>query len=245
MAQQGAQHCIECFAFTPEELALPEDDRRRLVGARVKSADTFVPCALAGQAPLSFAEGAAVLIAFIALMGGPLLLLASGMACVVCGSLRAGAAWCTVLALVLHPLRDCATPIRRSWFARSLYRYFSYRILWRGDTQDARACWGAKSPDGALPLTHLLSIAAINTSSFRCSLGATGTVVSRSPFLRHISLGGSGGADCGGGLGNGNGNGVLGGAIRQRGVGLVDGIAGIFQTRDTDEVHYSLLRHFS
>ena len=30
-----------------EELALPEDDRRRLVGARVKSADTFAPCALA------------------------------------------------------------------------------------------------------------------------------------------------------------------------------------------------------
>ena len=135
-----AQHCIECFAFSPEELALPEDDRRRLVGARVKSADTFAPCALASHAPLSFAEAAAVLIAFTALMGGPLLLLASGMACVVYGSLRMGAAWCTVLALVLHPLRDCATPIRRSWFARSLYRYFSYRILWRGDAQDARAC---------------------------------------------------------------------------------------------------------
>ena len=229
------QHCIECFAFTPEELALPDVERRRLIAARVKSVDSFAPGALASKAPLGRADEAAVLLAFLVLMGGPLLLLASGIACVIGGSWRELAMWCALsVSLALHPLPSCAATMRKSWFARSLYRYFSYRFVWSGDAlealQDAPAWFGAGPPHGVLPLANLLSIAAINTFCSRRFVGATASVVSRTPFLRYMTLFGcidisapsiratAGAGTC---------------------VGLVpDGIAGIFKTRDADEVVY-------
>ena len=96
--------------------------------------------------------------------------------------------------------------------------------------QDAPAWFGAGPPHGVLPLANLLSIAAINSFCSRRFVGATASVVSRTPFLRYMTLFGcidisapsiratAGAGTC---------------------VGLVpDGIAGIFKTRDADEVVY-------
>ncbi|KAL1507857.1 hypothetical protein AB1Y20_007465 [Prymnesium parvum] len=231
---QLSQHCIECFAADPAVLRLPRDERRRVVYAQKKSCTSFEPGSLAWQANISLVEEAAVLCAFFVLMGGPLILFATGFVCLLVGSWLSCLVWLAlVLVLAMHPLPDCAESLRQSWFALTLYKYFSYRFVWSNDddlaTQDLSSAWyGAGPPHGVLPLANLLSIPAINSFAFRPFVGAPASVVFHTPFLRYMTLFGAVDVSA---------KSMAKAAASGLCVGIVpDGIAGIFKNNESDEV---------
>lgn len=138
------------------------------------------------------------------------------------------------LALAYHPLPSCSVALRESWFAVALYKYFSYRFVWSNDddavSQASPAWYGAGPPHGVLPLANLLSIPGINSFCFRPFVGAPASVVFHTPFLRYMTLFGA--VDVGG-------KSMAKAAAAGTCVGIVpDGIAGIFKTKEADEVVY-------
>lgn len=177
-----------------------------------------------------------MLSAFFVLMGGPLTLIGVGLACLLIGSWLSCILWFAVfVVLAFHPLPDCSVALRESWFAVALYKYFSYRFVWSDDDdqatqQCAQAWYGAGPPHGVLPLANLLSIPGINSFAFRPFVGAPASVVFKTPFLRYMTLFGS--VDV-------SGKTMAKTTAAGTCVGIVpDGIAGIFKTKETDEVVY-------
>ena len=139
-----------------------------------------------------------------------------------------------------HPDDYCVKAVRESWFAVALYKYFSYRFAWFGGNFDActhagqRSWIGAGPPHGVLPIANLLSMPACNTVAGRGFVGAAASVVKHTPWLRYMCVFGI--ID------------VSGRAMAKAceddtlDVGMVpDGIAGIFQQNEADEVVY--LKH--
>ena len=230
------QHCLETFAVDTSVLQLPEAERLKVIKGLIKHSPKFAKDSLTGQAPISLAEEAAVLIAFMLLMGGPLALLASGAYCWLAGSWTSCLVHLvTTLVLMYHPLPDSAVAIRQSWFVLAVYKYFSYRFVCSGDDDAASlasAAWiGAGPPHGVLPLANLLSVCAINTFLGKHFVGAPASVVFHTPFLRYMTM--TGCVDVGGkSIARATGQGVC--------VGMVpDGIAGIFKVSgESDEVVY-------
>ena len=231
------EHCIETFAVADSSvLRLPPAQRRTVVAGITKHADRFAPGSLTGQAPISLAEEAAVLLAFFVLMGGPLTLLVCGTYLLLLGSWTGCAIHVLVtLGLMFHPMPEVADAMRESWFMLSVYRYFSYRFVWSGDDDQASlasAAWiGAGPPHGVLPLANIISVSALNSFLGRHFVGAPASVVFRTPFLRYMTLLGC--VDVAGkSIARATGAGVC--------VGMVpDGIAGIFRIcGEEDEVVY-------
>ena len=231
------EHCIETFAVADSSvLKLPPVERLTVVAGITKHAEPFAPNSLTSQAPISLVEEAAVLLAFFVLMGGPLTLLACGAYLLLAGSWTGCAIHvCATLVLMYHPLPDASAAMRESWFILSVYRYFSYRLVWSGEDHQASlaaAAWiGAGPPHGVLPLANLLSVAAINSFLGRHFVGAPASVVFHTPFLRYMTCLGS--VDVAGkSIARATAAGVC--------VGMVpDGIAGIFRCcGEDDEVVY-------
>mmetsp|Transcript_10059 Transcript_10059/g.22219 ORF Transcript_10059/g.22219 Transcript_10059/m.22219 type:complete len:354 (+) Transcript_10059:260-1321(+) len=228
------QSCTECFTFSPDVLRLPADDRKKVVDARNKHAkDKFAENELADKAPITFLEEAAVLAAFFVIMGGPLVLMNTGLLCMLFGSWTSVFLWVlAALFLSFHPLPDLSETLCESWFTIALYKYFSYRFIWSDDDNEkvrtAPAWFGASPPHGVLPLANLLCIPAINNFGFREFVGAPASVVFRTPFLRYMTMLGC--VDV-------SGKSMTKAVNAGQCVGLVpDGIAGIFKTKEKDEV---------
>jgi len=130
-----------------------------------------------------------------------------------------------IAVLAFHPM-PAPERMTRVRFTISLYKYFSFRMLWIDDTKErVENCggWIAPSPPhGVLPLANILSMPAINAFSRVRFLGGAASIVLHTPFLRYMA--------------------AFGGAIdvsraslmravnKGNCVGIVpDGIAGIFQ----------------
>jgi 2-acylglycerol O-acyltransferase 2 len=167
-------------------------------------------------------------------MGGPLAWLMLSAYILARGSWSARGLW-TALSAVLayHPLpgKSFAAALNTSWFVSWLYKYFSYRFVWCDDDRSkcrASSAWfGAGPPHGVLPFANILSIPAINTFT-RPFVGAPASVVFRTPFLRYMTLFGCVPVD-GKSISKATAAGLC--------VGIVpDGIAGIFQCSNKDEV---------
>ena len=241
-SDQTRHYCLDIFAFPSAALALPEADCRKVVESVTKASGPggFRPDELTAKAPITFAEEAAVICVLAVVLGGPLLLLPTLLYCLVLGW-KACAIWLiAVLLLALHPLprggRGQQSPseasVSRSAFTLALYRYFSYRFVWSGDTKEQAervSAWiGAGPPHGVLPFANVLSIPAINTFVFRHFVGAGASVVPRTPFLRYMSAFG---------LIDASAKTIAKTLDAGTCVGLApDGIAGIFRCTSADEV---------
>ena len=232
---QTKSYCADLFRVPREALSLPEGDRRAVADQYVLESEPggFAANALAHQSPITLREEATVILTLLVVMGGPLLLLPSLLACLAFGSWFMCAAWlAVVLFLAMHPLPSCAASLRESALSTALYRYFSYRFVWSGDAREAgEKCpaWiGAGPPHGVLPFANVLSIPAINSFAFRHFVGAGASVVEKTPFLRYMSLFG---------MVEVSAKSIARTLASGTCVGVVpDGIAGIFRTNEEHEV---------
>jgi len=199
---KATHHCLESFMCPPAALSLPEADRRKVVAGLIKSSPPggFKANELAFKAPLTFYEEFIVVLVLAVVMGGPLLILPTLVFAFYQG-LAACLLWVlAMLVLALHPIpthpirgrqTEAEQALGRSNFTLSLYKYFSYRLVWSGDAKEqceSVPSWiGAGPPHGVLPFANVLSIPAINTFSFRHFVGSGASVVPRTPFLRYMT----------------------------------------------------------
>jgi 2-acylglycerol O-acyltransferase 2 len=239
---QTRHYCLYTFGFPSDALELPEADQRKVVEGitKVSGPGGFRKDELTAKAPITFLEEAAVICVLAVIFGGPLLLLPTFLYCLFLGW-KACAIWMiVVLVLALHPLpkggrgqqSESEVSASRSAFTLALYRYFSYRFVWSGDTKEQAekvSAWiGAGPPHGVLPFANVLSIPAINTFVFRHFVGAGASVVPRTPFLRYMSAFG---------LIDASAKSIAKALDEGTCVGLApDGIAGIFRCTSDDEV---------
>ena len=232
--------CLNLWALPPSVLALPEAERLKLIKEQytvVSDEGGFAQASQNSQAPLSTADSVLALTFLSVVMGGPVVLMASGIACIIFGSWAHCVYWLTTaLALATHPLPDVAAPLARSRLSLALYRYFSYRWLWSGDDGEhgeaVAPFVGCGPPHGVLPLANVLSIPAINACTSASFVGVAASVVFFTPFLRYLTLFGCVSASAGD-ITKALSSGACAGIVP-------DGIAGIFRLAQhpTEEVVY-------
>ena len=218
-------------------LRLDDASRKKFVSSITTSVrSTFPACANAHRAPISFLEESLVVVALFLCVGGPLFLLLAGLYLLAFSTWYSVGVWLAVtLVLAFHPLPRSTS--FRLWFSNSmfsvaLYRYFSYRFIWAGNSMEinskSSAFIGAGPPHGVLPFANILSIPAINQFTFRPFVGAPASVVFNTPFLRYITCFGCCDVSAKG-ISDSIDQGVC--------VGMVpDGTAGIFQVRHDVEI---------
>lgn len=165
-----AQRCLNLWSLPYEVLQLPKAERLAVIKKlqKVSGEHGFAPGELSGDAPITAIEELMALAFLSVVMGGPLLLLACGLGCLIFGSWTHCALWAlAALVLAFHPLPDIAEPMSRSRLTLALYKYFSYRWLWDGDSDEAGQAAapfiGFGPPHGVMPFANVLSIPAINT----------------------------------------------------------------------------------
>jgi hypothetical protein len=248
---QGGQghefHCLEVFRI-PRALGATAHGVRNDAGLKraaqlvvdeqyvVHSKGPFADGALAARAPITWTGEAAVVLVMTVVMGGPLVWsFALPAYLAVAGSwLQVGLYVAATAVLAYHPLPVAHDELYSSWFVEQLYRYFSYRMLWADDCRDEamqHSPWlGAGVPHGAMPFANVLSVPAVNSFLYGDAefLGAPASVVFRTPFLRYLTVFKSCTVD---------GPTLTREMAKGNNVGLVgDGIAGIFQCSDQEEV---------
>jgi 2-acylglycerol O-acyltransferase 2 len=233
------QHVLDIWKAPVAALQLDDASRRKFAASITTTHPSVFPAlANAHRAPITFLEESFVVAALFLCIGGPLYLLLAGLYLAALSTYTNVGIWLAVtLLLALHPLPT--SPSFKAWvlnsaFSVALYRYFSYRFIWSGNSQESNAkssaFIGAGPPHGVLPFANLLSIPAINQFAFRPFVGAPASVVFHTPFLRYITCFGC--CDVGArSISEQIDQGVC--------VGMVpDGTAGIFQVRhDVDVVN--------
>jgi 2-acylglycerol O-acyltransferase 2 len=169
--------CIDVWRLPKELLEMPDDDKDRKFelmenfGQATEVGVSFPPNALTNLAPISFLEEAAVVIGLCVVLGGPLAWVVSMLTLLFIGSwIQLIIAIITSLFLAYHPLPSieyCKKHVINSWFTRSMYKYFTYRFVWTGDSRqkivEHRPWIGAGPPHGVLPFSNVLSIPGINS----------------------------------------------------------------------------------
>jgi hypothetical protein len=246
-AQVHEFHCLEIFRI-PRALGATARGVRDDAGLKraaklvvdeqyvVHSKGPFADGALAARSPITWAGEAAVVLVMTVVMGGPLVWsFALPAYLAVAGSwLQVGLYVAASAVLAYHPLPVAYDELYSSWFVEQMYRYFSYRMLWADDCRDEamrHSPWlGAGVPHGAMPFANVLSVPAVNSFMYGDAefVGAPASVVFRTPFLRYFTLFKSCTVD---------GPTLTREMAKGNNVGLVgDGIAGIFQCSDQEEV---------
>jgi 2-acylglycerol O-acyltransferase 2 len=96
----------------------------------------FADNALDTKAPLSRLEDVVICMALVTFLGGAQTWIALGLFLAAFGSWLACFIYVlATVALAYHPIPD-SNWLSRSKLSLTLYRYFSYRFVWRGDVQD-------------------------------------------------------------------------------------------------------------
>eukprot|EP01130_Rhizamoeba_saxonica_P013209 TRINITY_DN5606_c0_g1_i1.p1 TRINITY_DN5606_c0_g1~~TRINITY_DN5606_c0_g1_i1.p1 ORF type:complete len:240 (-),score=40.64 TRINITY_DN5606_c0_g1_i1:15-734(-) len=115
---------------------------------------------------------------------------------------------------------------------KAMNKYFSYRVVYTGDQRlNAKASYpfiGVGVPHGVMPISNLLAIPVVNLQLGIPFIGAPASVVFNTPFLRYFTL--LGACDCSRDI-------IIENLDMGYSVGIIaDGIAGIFQCGEIDEV---------
>jgi len=246
-------HVVEAFNI-PIELAASKDgvddrsdpdcERAQTIMKYIKTSEgkPFEKNQFAYKAEISLLEQLAVGVFFMVIVGGPLL----SFATVIWGiyGLLFHGYWLRLVkiailwvALANHPIPIKKQKIWTSWFARALYRYFSYRLCWTDECLEelrkTRPWIGCGSPHGVVPMANILCMMALNSFTF-CGVFTAGpaSVVPVTPFLRYMTALGP----CLSGVSSKH---LQEAAKRGESIGIVpDGIAGIFQQNNVDETVY-------
>lgn len=143
-AKPRGQCCIDVWRLPKELLDMTDNEQksefieRYKLGASTEVGKRFEENSLTTPAEISFLEEAAVIIGLSIFLGGPLAWAFGMMALLFFGS------WTTLLTAVLvslclafHPMPSHEFShkyIINSWFTRSMYKYFTYRFVWTGDS---------------------------------------------------------------------------------------------------------------
>jgi len=242
-------HCLELFDLPPHLASglgkFGGPDQKNVEKRILSSLDgPFAKDRFAAFAPISPLEEILAMSFLFLCMGMPLIwMLAVVPSVLVLGGMKMKLAIVlATLFLAMHPLPKAGdarfqAEVRQSRLAFALYKYFSYRFVWRGDalrrSREVGPWLGAGVPHGVLPFANLLSMLGINSFAFLPNVfkGAPASVVFHTPFLRYLLFLGPC-CDVGAkSLARELGNGVY--------IGLVpDGIAGIFKCNANDETIY-------
>ncbi|GAB5371322.1 hypothetical protein AAMO2058_001569800 [Amorphochlora amoebiformis] len=231
---------VELFRVSPEVLKLSLEDRRKAAHGFMKKSGpdgTFPKNSLTKSAEMTFLEEMAVTLFFGVLLGGPVILLIFGIYLFLYGSWLSCLGFVVITAvLAYHPVPQKYQGLLLSKFSISMYRYFSFRFIVEDPSllDGSSTAWiGASPPHGVLPIANILSMMGINMFC-RPFYGAGASVVMNTPFLRYMGLMGGIIDVSSKSIAKSNMEGVC--------VGIVpDGIAGIFQTNQQDEVVF--LKH--
>ena len=146
--------CIEVWAIPPEVYqATTREERVALLESMAQQTEDgpFPPNSLTTPAPISILEETVVLLSLGVQLGGPLVWAFTMFGLVFVGTwTQLGTAMAISYGLAYHPMpsRLYATKnIVNSWWTRCLYKYFTYRFVWTGDSheliQDAKPWIGA------------------------------------------------------------------------------------------------------
>lgn len=194
--QSPVHKCVEFFRVPPEALELPQEERKDIFNKMMKTSDPggFAKNAFAETAKMNLLEEIGMMIMMGTLIGGPLMTFYFGVYFILFGTWTQMFIFFAVLAvLVLHPLKrvDGSVYASEKWTI-SLYKYFSYRLMWVGDdVEKARENepWiGAASPHGVLPIANVLSMPAINAIMGTKFIGAAATAIFNAPVIRYLTL---------------------------------------------------------
>ena len=226
-----ALKCLEIFRFDREALGLPEADRRALAEKMTIVKNDFQENELAWQAEIGWFDEMLVVGFLTVVMAAPMLIGPSFFLCAFAG-LKPLMGWFLIMGtLAYHPWPTASKAAWQWRLTRALYKYFSYRIVWVGDSRekatDSRTWIGAGPPHGVMPFANVLSIPMINTF-IRPFRGAGANVTARTPFLRYLTTFGFVDASA---------QSIVDKLNEGFCVGLVpDGIAGIFAYHGNDEI---------
>ena len=134
--------CIDVWAIPPETWRLPAKDRFQFFYdmAQKTEVEPFQPNSLTTPAPITLLEEAAVVVSLSIMLGGPLVWVFSMLFLLVAGTwtqLAMGIGISYLLAC--HPLPShqfSRTNIITCWWTQCLYKYFTYRFVWDGDSHE-------------------------------------------------------------------------------------------------------------
>uniref|UniRef100_A0A7S1ZEZ1 Acyltransferase n=1 Tax=Ditylum brightwellii TaxID=49249 RepID=A0A7S1ZEZ1_9STRA len=231
-------YCLDVWAIPPEMYTLTNEERKKtLPTVHRHHKGPFPPNSLTTPSPITLSEEVTAIIMLLIIIGGPLLWIWSTIAALLFGSwkIRTAAVLISTI-LAYHPLPsspEFSEKAMASTYTQCLYKYFSYRFVWKNDAlqkvQNAEPFLAAGPPHGVLPIANLLSIPGTNVLGCMKFVGAPASIVFRTPFLRYMTLYPSIHVDRASIIKNIVENGTS--------TGLVpDGIAGIFKQSDHAEV---------
>jgi hypothetical protein len=134
--------CIDVWAIPPEVYKLEPRERFQVFMdmAQKTEGEPFKPNSLSTPCKITFLEEATVVISLGILLGGPLVWVFSMLYLILAGTwtqLALGIA--TSFVLANHPLPShqfSRENIITSWWTHCLYKYFTYRFVWDGDSHE-------------------------------------------------------------------------------------------------------------
>lgn len=236
--KEPRHRCIEVWALTRESFEMEKEERFKLYYDLCKKTEgePFKPNSLVTPAPITFLEEATVVVSLCVILGGPLVWIFSLLALLFLGTWSQLGVYLLVSAvLAYHPMPShewSRKHVVGCWWTRCLYKYFTYRFVWSGDSheliQKHKPWIGAGPPHGVMPFSNVMSIPGINAVPGIDFVGGPASVVMHTPFLRYLTVFPSvpvGGAS----LQKANEAGLCAGIVP-------DGIAGIFRQDPHKEV---------
>ena len=228
-------NCLDFGRVPSEILRLPSAERAAALLERVQTSPPapHPPPNFFEQVALSAIEEGFIILSFVAAGVTMLAIPAAFVLFLVTAQWTSLATLiCIVAGLVLHPL-PIVPSLHHSLFMTSLFRYFSFTVVWRGKRDivahsAATAPWiGYGVPHGVFPFGNVLCVAAIRMMGIPF-VGTSADVVLRVPLLRWLAMLGVVSASK---------HVVIRQLAQGVNVGLVpDGIAGIFRLSASEEV---------
>jgi hypothetical protein len=135
--------CIDVWALTPELFNVEKQERFKIIADTCQKTEVgpFPPNSLTTPAPITFLEEAVVLTSLGIIIGGPLLWINCMIALLFVGSWsQCGVALAVSFILAFHPMPPNEFSNRHvtcSWWTRCIYKYFTYRFVWSGDSHES------------------------------------------------------------------------------------------------------------
>ena len=153
------EHCLEIYKVPLKSLSHPEKDRRTVEKSLTLSSDKgFKKNELSASCSITFKEEMLVVLALALVVGGPLSLVMMNTYLLFFGSYTSFLKVLTItLFLSFHPMpksESFKARLSSSYFTLALYRYFTYRFMWKdnaksnGEIGFCDATIGAGPPHG-------------------------------------------------------------------------------------------------
>ena len=140
---KSGSRCINVWAIPPDVYEVTSrDERVELLESLAQTTDDgpFPANSLTTPAPISLLEETVVLLTLGIQLGGPLMWVFSMVTLVFVGSwTQLTTATAMSAALAYHPMPShvySKQNVINSWWCRALYKYFTYRFVWTGDSHE-------------------------------------------------------------------------------------------------------------